>query len=344
MNKTICLVASGFLILATGCSRQDFKKAPDGTEYKIIRNSDGKKAAEGDVMQMNIYVKYGDSSLFNSVEKSAPRFVPYDTMSLPPYFKEVHEGDSLVIRQSTDSLLKSGRAAPFMKPGNFMVQSLKIVKLFPSNEAADSASKTYEAQAKRIHAKDAVEKVEKDIASNDSLVKADDQIIKDYMAKNNLTGTKTKWGTYVVIETEGTGATLTGDDVAQVNYTGRTMADDSTFDSNTDPKFGHIEPLYVDLNEYRVIPGWIDGLKMMKKGSKGKLLIPSYLGFGPNGQPPKIAPNANLIFDIEVTDVLNQQQYQEELDKQQKQMQQQRQMMQQLQQMQRQQQQQPQGK
>ena len=340
MNKTICLVASAFLLLATGCARQDFKKAPDGTEYKIISNSGGKKAVEGDIMQVNLFVKYKDSSLFNSIEKSAPRFIPYDTMQLPPYFKEIHEGDSLVLRQSTDSLLKFGSAAPFMKPGNYIVQSFKIVKLLPSREAADSVSKTFEGKAKAIAKKDAVEKIEKDISSNDSLVKADEKAIQDYMAKNNMTGSKTKWGTYVVIDSPGTGPLLTDTDVAQVDYTGRTMADDSTFDSNTDSKFGHTEPLYVDLNEFRVIPGWVDGLKMMRKGSKGKLLIPSYLGFGAHGAPPKIAPNSNLIFDIKVTDVLNQEQYQVEQEKQQKQMEQQRQMMQQLQQMQRQQQQQ----
>jgi len=339
MNKSIYLVAIALLIFASGCKREDFKKAPDGSEYKVIRNPNGKKAVEGDIMMVNAYAKYKDSILFNSVERSMPRFLPYDTVQLPPYFKEVHEGDSLVLRQSTDSLIKYGTAAPYMKKGNYIVQSFKIVKLFPSREAADSAAKTFEANAKIIHRKDVIEKVEKDISSNDSLVKADDKIIKDYMAKNNLSGTKTKWGTYVVIDSAGTGPTLNDSDVAEVNYTGRTF-DDSTFDSNTIPKFGHTQPLYVDMNEFRVIPGWIDGLKLMRKGTKGKILIPSYLGFGASGAPPKIAPNSNLVFDIKVTDVLNQQQYQEVVDKQQKQMEQQRQMMQQLQQMQRQQQQQ----
>ncbi len=338
MNKSIYLVAIALLIFADGCKQEDFKKAPDGSEYKVIRNSSGKKAVEGDIMMVNAYAKYKDSMLFNSVERSMPRFLPYDTVQLPPYFKEVHEGDSLVLRQSTDSLIKYGTAAPYMKKGNYIVQSFKIVKLFPSREAADSAAKTFEANAKIIHRKDVIEKVEKDISSNDSLVKADDKMIKDYMAKNNLTGTKTKWGTYVVIDSAGTGPTLNDSDVAEVNYTGRTF-DDSTFDSNTITKFGHTQPLYVDMNEYRVIPGWIDGLKLMRKGTKGKILIPSYLGFGAAGAPPKIAPNSNLVFDIKVTDVLNQQQYQEVVDKQQKQMEQQRQMMQQLQQMQRQQQQ-----
>ncbi|RNI35289.1 hypothetical protein EFY79_13630 [Hanamia caeni] len=339
MNKTICL-ASAIFLLAAGCARQDFKKGPDGTEYKIISNSDGKKAAEGDIMQVNAYATYNDSILFNSVEKSAPRFIPYDTTQLPPYFKEIHEGDSLVLRQSTDTLIKFGQAAPFMKPGHYLLQSFKIIKLLPSREAADSVAKTFQSKAKAIAKKDAIEKVEKEIASNDSLVKADDQAIQQYMAKNNMTGSKTKWGTYVVIDSAGTGPLLTDNDVAQVDYTGRTMADDSVFDSNTIPSFGHTEPLYVDLGEFRVIPGWVDGLKMMNKGAKGKLLIPSYLGFGANGAPPKIAPNANLVFDIKVTDVLNQQQYQQELEKQQQQMQQQQRMMQQLQQMQRQQQQQ----
>jgi FKBP-type peptidyl-prolyl cis-trans isomerase len=338
MNKTICL-ASAIILLATGCGRQDFKKGPDGTEYKVISNSKGKKAAEGDIMQVNAYATYNDSALFNSVEKSAPRFIPYDTMQLPPYFKEIHEGDSLVLRQSTDTLIKFGQAAPFMKPGHYLIQSFKIVKLLPSREAADSVAKIFAPQAKAIAKKDAIAKIEKEIASNDSLVKADDQAIQQYMAKNNMKGSKTKWGTYVVIDSPGTGPLLTDTDVAQVNYTGRTMADDSVFDSNIIPSFGHTEPLYVDLGEFRVIPGWVDGLKMMNKGAKGKLLIPSYLGFGANGAPPKIAPNSNLIFDIKVTDVLNQQQYEEELQKEQQQMQQQQRMMQQLQQMQRQQQQ-----
>jgi FKBP-type peptidyl-prolyl cis-trans isomerase len=346
MNKSICLVAAAFLLLATGCQQQDFKKAPDGSEYKVIRNSGGQKAKDGDIMLVYAYARYKDNKidtlLFSSVQRSMPRFLPYDTMQLPPYFKEIHEGDSLVLRQSTDSLIKYGQAPPYMQKGNYVIQSFKIEKLLPSREAADSVAKTYEAKAKVITRQMAIEKVEKDIANNDSLVKADDKAIQDYMAKNKLTGQKTKWGTYVVIDSAGTGPAISDSDVAVVEYTGRTF-DDSTFDSNTNPKFGHPQPLDVDMSAYRVIPGWIDGLKMMHKGAKGKILIPSYLGYGANGIPPKIAPNSNLVFDIKVTDVLNQQQYQEVLDKQQKQMEQQRQMMQQLQQMQKQQQQQKQN-
>lgn len=328
MNKSLCLVAAVLFILASGCNEQRFKKDKDGTEYKIIRASNGKLAVTGDYMELNTFQKYKDSVLFNSVAESAPRFIPYDTMQMPPYFREVHEGDSLVIRLSTDSILKRGPGAPWMKKGQFITQSFKIVKLFPNKAAADSAAKPFETAGKVIAYNKAVEQIEKEISSNDSLVKADDKIITDYMAKNNLKGTKTKWGTYVVLDSVGSGPNISQSDVAVVNYTGRTF-NDSTFDSNTDKNFNHVQPLYIDMSEFRVIPGWIDGLKMMKKGSKGKLIIPSYLGYGKNGAPPKIAPNSNLAFDIEVTDVVNQEQYQQEMKKEQMQMQMQRQMMQQ---------------
>jgi FKBP-type peptidyl-prolyl cis-trans isomerase len=329
MNKFLCLAAA-FIVVATGCNSQQFKKDKDGTEYKIIRNNNGKKAVAGDWMQVNLVAKYKDSVLFSSLVESQPRFVPFDTVQLPSYFKDVHEGDSLVIRQSTDSIIKYGQGQPFMQKGEYIYQTFKFVKLFSSKAAADSAAKPYEAAAKIINNKKAIEQVEKQISSNDSLVKADDKIIQDYMAKNNLKGNKTKWGTYVVIDSAGTGATIGENDFAVVNYTGRTF-NDSTFDSNTNPKFGHPEPLYVDMSGWRVIPGWIDGLKLMQKGSRGKIIVPSYLAYGKSGRAPKIGPNENLIFDIKVTDIVDQNAYDTEMEKQQQQMMMQRQMMEQMQ-------------
>jgi FKBP-type peptidyl-prolyl cis-trans isomerase FkpA len=320
MNKSIHLVTLALLLLASGCTEQEFKKAKDGSEYKIFHSGNTDKAAQGNFMELNIVAKYKDSVLFSTIENSMPRFIPFDTASFPPYFKEVHEGDSLIIRQATDSIMKSGQGAPWMQKGQFIYQTFKVVKLFPNQAAADSVSKTFEAKAKTIAYKKTVTTIEKELADSAALVKKDDGLINDYLTKNNIKASKTPWGTYVSITTPGTGANITENDVAVVNYTGKTF-NDSTFDSNTDKKFGHVEPLDVDMSEFRIIPGWIDGLKLMQKGSKGKIIIPSILAYGKRGKYPKIGPDENLVFDIEVTDILTQDQYQKELESKQKDMQ-----------------------
>lgn len=335
MNKSLFLVAIGFLIIASGCA-QKFQKAEDGSEYKVISNKNGKVAEAGNYLELSILVKYKDSVLFSSTENGSPNFVPFDTATLPPFFRTVHEGDSLIIRESTDSILKSGQSLPWMEKGNFIVQNIKVVRVIANKEAADSISKTYQPIVRANNYKKAIESIEKELEKESGQLKTDDQIIKDYLIKNNLNATKTKWGTYVVITTPGTGPMITKDDVAVVNYTGKTFKD-STFDSNTEKSFNHVQPLDVDMSAFRVMPGWIDGLMMMQKGSKGKIIIPSTLAYGTMGREPKIGPNENLVFDIEVLDVTNRDEYEKKMESQNKMMQMLQEQMQQQQQQQQQQ-------
>ena len=85
------------------------------------------------------------------------------------------------------------------------------------------------------------------------------------------------------------GATST----VEVHYTGW-LNDGTKFDSSVDRG----QPISFPLNG--VIAGWTEGVSSMKVGGKRKLIIPSNLGYGPNGMPPVIPGGATLVFDVEL--------------------------------------------
>ena len=95
---------------------------------------------------------------------------------------------------------------------------------------------------------------------------------------------------------EGTGPTPKATDTVTVNYLG-TLMDGTKFDSSYDRN----EPATFVLNQ--VIPGWTEGVQLMKVGSKYKLYIPAALGYGDRGAGAVIGPNAPLVFEVELLSI-----------------------------------------
>ncbi len=91
----------------------------------------------------------------------------------------------------------------------------------------------------------------------------------------------------------GTGDAPKPTDRVRVNYEGK-LTDGTVFDSS----IARGQPAVFPLNG--VIPCWTQGLQLMKVGGKAKLVCPSDLAYGDNGQPPKIMPGATLVFDVEL--------------------------------------------
>jgi len=84
-------------------------------------------------------------------------------------------------------------------------------------------------------------------------------------------------------------------DSLQMHYTGK-LEDGTEFDSSI-PRG---DPFTFTLGTGQVIKGWDQGLIGMCEGEKRKLVIPSDLGYGDRGSPPKIPGGATLIFEVEL--------------------------------------------
>ena len=307
---------STFCILALAACTESFKKGGKGLEYKIIADGSGKTVMYGNYLQLQIaqiYKGTKDSVIGNSRDYM-PRINIFDSIQTPPeYFqilKKVRKGDSLVIRILVDSFYKTNmdKLPSNMKKGQYIYTTLKILNIFETREQADSANKAeYKLNRPKMYAKQK-ELYEKEVLgkSKDMLAK-DDKLISDYLTKNNIKATKTDWGTYIAVQTEGTGPTISFTDVATVNYTGKSFDSSKVFDSNVDPKFKHVEPYQVSLAELGgeggVIIGWSDALLHLKKGAKATIYIPSTLAYGTQGRGPEIGPDAILVFDMEVLGV-----------------------------------------
>jgi len=96
---------------------------------------------------------------------------------------------------------------------------------------------------------------------------------------------------------EGAGESPGPDDTVLVNYKGTTL-DGHVFDSTYESG----QPMKIPLN--RVIPGWSEGLQLMKEGGKAKLYLPPGIAYGDNGSGGVIGPNAVLIFEVELVSVV----------------------------------------
>jgi len=107
----------------------------------------------------------------------------------------------------------------------------------------------------------------------------------------------TESGLQYEILTAGDGAKPKATDTVRCHYEGK-LINGTIFDSS----FKRNQPADFPVNQ--VIPGWVEALQLMPVGSKWRLYVPSELAYGEYGAGEQIGPNATLIFDVELLEIL----------------------------------------
>ena len=132
-----------------------------------------------------------------------------------------------------------------------------------------------------------LEKTEKTTSSNDTF-------LAENAKKPDVVTTAS--GLQYKVTKQGTGKQPAATSQVTVHYKGM-LLDGKVFDSSYDRG----QPVEFPLNQ--VIPGWTEGLQLMKEGGKATFYIPAKLAYGEQGVPGTIPPNSTLIFDVELLQV-----------------------------------------
>ncbi|MDR0877181.1 MAG: FKBP-type peptidyl-prolyl cis-trans isomerase [Treponema sp.] len=178
--------------------------------------------------------------------------------------------------------------------------SFKAANLNPEyNDFLQGIKDSIEGKETRFSVEEARSRIQAAVMSgsekrNEGLIQAEAEFLAENSRKPGIVVTGS--GLQYEVISEGTGARPADTDTVRVNYEG-TLSNGTVFDSS----YSRGEPAEFPLNQ--VISGWIEGIQLMRVGSKYKFYIPSDLGYGPQDMGI-IPPYSPLVFEVELLAVV----------------------------------------
>jgi FKBP-type peptidyl-prolyl cis-trans isomerase FkpA len=299
VNVMFCLL----IVLCSACSQSE-KETLSGMKFQVIKAGDGTVPKADQVLVFNFRLKDSKDSVWSDtyVDGMPAAIMIRDTVGMKQedgimqMLRMVSAGDSIHVKFSMKEFFRDFVKRP-IPPGvdstlNLMYQ-FKIDSITTREEVMAMQSRLLEKKQKV--------QLDKDLA-----------IIDKFLADKNIQALKADAGLRYIMVKSGTGENAKSGQTVKVDYSGY-MLDGTYFDSSVksvaqekglyNPGREPYSPYDVTIDQTQVIKGWHEALKLMNKGSKMIVYIPSPLGYGTQYRSEVIKPNSILVFELEVVDL-----------------------------------------
>jgi FKBP-type peptidyl-prolyl cis-trans isomerase len=281
-------IVAGFFM--TSCNQSSkhpgYKKTDTGLYYKFYhRSNDTTQPHIAEYAEIEMVYGTPDTVIFDSRNLPAAQRPMKIPMIRSIYKGDIYEGirmmhvgDSAVFQCNADSVFKKlFRMQKFPKGIDSTQDIYFAIKLVavktPQQMQAEESARMVKEQNKEAKARE------------------------EYLKKNNIKVKPTADGLYFVPEKPGKGPHPKAGEKVSVHYTGY-LLNGTKFDSSLDRG----KPFEFILGQHQVIPGWDEGIALLRKGGTAKLIIPSSLAYGARNMGP-IPPFSTLVFDVKLVDI-----------------------------------------
>ncbi|MBC8321899.1 MAG: FKBP-type peptidyl-prolyl cis-trans isomerase [Bacteroidetes bacterium] len=279
ISLTVVVIIATVIFSCSNNKFNGFNIADNGTYYKIhFRGADTSKAAESEIVTVNLAYRLGDSVLFNSNSLGEPMMFPV----IKPMFKGdlyaaltlMGTGDSVTVAVVADSFYLKTANLPelpeFVVPGSHLYYDIKLIKHI-SNSAFQTEMNEIRKEQERQ------EKI----------------LLQNYLVNNNITTKPTASGLYFIPIEKGRGSKPDTGNMCQIFLSVKQL-DGTELYTN----FGDM-PLDVEYGSSFDTKGFMEGLGRLKTGGKAQLIVPSWIGVGSTGKEV-VAPFTTLIYEVKL--------------------------------------------
>jgi len=257
--------------------QEGFNTSPTGLKYRMFTHENGPKPKLGEIIKFNfILYSYRDSMLSSSYKSEIPVVTEIRPSSykgdLEEAFMMMSSGDSAMFLVSADSFY-NGQQMP-VPAGSMLKMRIKMLSI---ESQAD-----YALEKQKLN--------EESLKINDKIKAQEIKNLDRYIYHNEPKAKKTGDGLFYVVEHKGRGPMPKDSQTVIISYKAK-LLDGTAVDGGSSKITSFV------MGRHEVIRGLELGAGLFNKGSKGRLLFTSSLGYGDKGNGGLIHPYSTLIYD-----------------------------------------------